>query len=178
MTDNSSTDTLHVSVECLHNRPSTREVDLVDAEFLLPIAISNTGVDVVVVQDRSKRRVVVHTLPSRTVDPAVRFQDRGSTAVGTAHARLVDEAASRAGRSAYLNLVLLACSGLVLVESAALADRKEQIVVLSVLCDKGGLLSMRAGRLVRNPGAGSAGCDGKRRVVHFDAVKITPEGAE
>jgi hypothetical protein len=33
----------------LYNRPSTGEVDLVDTELLLAIAVTNAGVDVVVV---------------------------------------------------------------------------------------------------------------------------------
>ena len=39
----------HTFEKCLYNRPSTGPVDLVDAELLLAIAVTNAGVDIVVV---------------------------------------------------------------------------------------------------------------------------------
>lgn len=68
------------------------------------------------------------------------FKDSGAAAFGTLLAALVDEAASGACGPADLDLVLLTCGRTVGVEAAALANRKEEVVVVAILSDERSLL--------------------------------------
>lgn len=106
------------------------------------------------------------------------LKHRSTTAICASNARLVDEATGSTGGSAHLDLVLPACSRPVRVEAAALADREEEIVVIAVLRDEGGLLGMGTARLVRDPRGGCARGNRQWRVVHLDAVEVAPEGAK
>jgi hypothetical protein len=74
----------------LYDRPSGGEADLVDAKLLLAVCVTNTGIDVVVVEDRAERRVVEDTLSTRTIDPIVGLENSGTATVGAGDATLVD----------------------------------------------------------------------------------------
>jgi hypothetical protein len=158
----------------LYNRPSAGEVDLVDTELLLAILVPNACINVVVVQDRTKLRVIVNTLTTRTVDVTVGLEDSGTTAAGAALAGLVDKAAGCALGPADLDAVFLAGGRLVLVEVAALADREEEVMVVAILGNEGAFLCMRAAGLEGNVGWGRGGLQG--RIGHVDTEDVVPEG--
>ena len=161
----------------LYDRPSAGEVDLVDTELLLTIAVTNAGVDVVVVQDGSLLGVVVDTLTTRSVNPAVGLQDSGTTTLKAVLTTLVLEATSGAGRPADLDLVLLTLSRPVGIETAALANREEEVVVVAVLSNERSFLSMLAVRLEGNVcDCGRAGLHGW--VGHVLAEEVVPERTE
>jgi hypothetical protein len=140
------------SVARLYDRPSAGPVDLVDTELLLAILVTNTRVNIVVVENRAILRVPVNTLATRTVDPAVGLENSGATAAGAALAALVDETAGCALGPADLDAVLLAGGRPVLVEAAAGADREEEVVVVAVLGYEGAFLGVRTGGLQSDVG--------------------------
>jgi hypothetical protein len=164
-------------ISYLYNGPSAGEVDLVDTELLLAVAVTNAGVDVVVIEDGAELGVVVDTLATGSVNPAVGLENSGTAALGASLASFVDEAASSAGGPADLDLVLLALGGPVGVEAAALADGEEEVMVVAVLGDEGGFLSVLTLGLEGNVDCCRA--SGLRgRVGHADGEEILPEGAE
>jgi len=165
-------------VGSLYDRPSARKVDLVDPKLLLPISVPNTGINVVVVEHRTKRRVVVDTLATGPVHPVVRLKDSRTSTLRASLASLVDETASCAGGSADLDLVFLALGWPVRVEAAALADREEQVMVFAIETDERSFLRMLAFRLEGDVGGCRAvdGLDGW--ILHVDDEEIVPERAE
>lgn len=162
----------------LHNRPPAREVNLIDAELLLPIGIPNARINIVIVQHRPQLRIVIHALSTRPIHPTMRLEHRRPAPIRATHARLVHEPARRARRPTHLDLVLLPRGRLVRIEAAALAHGEEEVVVVSVLGNEGGFLGVRARGLVRDAGGGRARGDGQGRVVHAHRVQVAPEGAE
>jgi hypothetical protein len=161
----------------LHHWPSTREVNLVDTEPLLAVCIANTGINIVVVQHRSEAGIIVHTLATRTIDKAVRLQDSSASTLSALLARLVDESTSCAGRSAYLDLVLLALGGPVGIETAALANREEKVVVFSVQGNEWRFLSVFALGLEGDGCVLGAAYGLDWGVLHVDGEQVAPEGA-
>ena len=130
-----------------------------------------------VVEDRAELGVVVDTLATGAVHPAVGLENSGTAALGAGLASLIDKAASSASRPTDLDLVLLALGGPVGVEAAALADREEEVVVVAVLGDEGSFLGVLSLGLERDVDCCRAsGCQG--RVVHSDGEEILPEGTE
>jgi len=166
------------SARRLYDRPSAREVDLVDTELLLSVVVADAGVNVVVVQHRAKGRVVVNTLSARTVDPVVGFQDCGSAAFGALLAVLINKSPIGTGGPANLNLVLGALSRPVLIITAALANRKEQVVVLAIQANESSFLCVFTLGFERNVDARSAANRLQGRVLHVYGIEITPEGAK
>ena len=69
----------------LHSRPPILPSNLVPTKLLLPISIPNIRVDIVIVKHPALDRIVVNTLPTRTVDIAVRLKHDGTA---TLRARL------------------------------------------------------------------------------------------
>jgi hypothetical protein len=131
----------------------------------------------VVVEDRAELGVVVDTLATGSVNPAVGLENSGTAALGACLASLVDEAASSAGGPADLDLVLLALGGPVGVEAAALADGEEEVMVVAVLGDEGGFLGVLTLGLEGNVGCCRASSL-RGRVGHADGEEVLPEGAE
>ena len=166
-----------VLLDRLYDRPAGGEVDLVDTELLLAISVANASVDVVVVEERSLLRVPVDTLTTRTIDPAVGLENSGTTTLSALLTSLVDEATGSAGGPADLNFVLLTCGRTVGVETAAFADREEEVVVVTALGNVGSLLGVLAVRLESDVG----GCTTsalERWVVHANGEQIVPERSE
>lgn len=107
----------------------------------------------------------------------MRLQDSGTSALSAVHTVLVLEAASGAGRSADLDLVLLTLGGSVGVETAALANREEEVVVVAVLSNERSFLGVLTVGLEGNVGdGGRAGLEGW--VGHVLAEEVVPEGTE
>ena len=107
----------------------------------------------------------------------MRLENSGATTLGALLARLVDEATSRAGRSADLDLVLLASSGTTGIVAAALANGEKEVVVVSVLSDVGPFLGVLAVGLEGDVCAGAA-AGFERGVCHADGKEVVPEGSE
>lgn len=168
----------HSKFQRLHNGPSTREVNLVDTKPLLRITVPNTCVNIVIVQHRAKARIIVNTLATRSVHPAMRFQNSRSAALGALLTGLIYETTSRTGRPADLDLVLLAGGGPAVVVAAALADGEEQVMVVAVLGNKGSFLCVLTLGLEGNVGACSTAGHLEWRVVHVHGEEIAPEGAK
>jgi len=74
----------------LYNRPSGGEANLVDSELLLSISVTDTSVNVMVIENRAERRVAKDALSTRTVNPVVRLEDCSTATVGAGHATLID----------------------------------------------------------------------------------------
>lgn len=155
-----------IPLDRLYNRPAAGEVNLVDTELLLAIAVADAGVNVVVVEERSLLGVPVDTLTARTVHPAVGLKYGGTATLSALLPRLVDEAAGSAGGPADLDLVFGARSRATGVVSAALASREEEIVVVAALGNVGCLLSVLTFGLESDVGGRATGrLEG--RVVHI-----------
>lgn len=161
----------------LYDGPAAGPVDLVDTKLLLAIGIANASVNVVVVKKRALLRVPVHSLTTRSVDPAVRLKNSCTTAFCALLAGFVDEAAGGASGSADLNLVLGTLCGAVGVKGTALADREEEVVVVAVLSNERSLLSVFALGLERDVcGCSTGSC--KRGVLHAHRKQVLPERAK
>ena len=78
---------LVLALDC---RPPAAPVDLVPPELLLPITVSDVGVDIVVVQDPAIDRIVVHALAAWTIDIAMGCEDCGALTLGTSCTCCVD----------------------------------------------------------------------------------------
>ena len=163
----------------LNSRPSVDPLDLVNTKALLAISITNGSVDIVIVQDPSQTRIVVDTLTTRSVDSAMRRQNKSTTTIGTAHTALVHKSTSSRVGSADLDLVLLASGRAVLVQIAAAAFAEEHVVAAVVVDHVGALLIVGAGGL-ENGVVGATGfrVDGVGSGVHLDLVDIVPERAK
>ena len=161
----------------LYDGPSAREVDLVDTKLLLAVSIANTSVDIVVVEHGAHLGVVVNTLTTRAIDPTMRLQDSGAAAAGAVNAVLVDKSTGGTSGPTDLDLVLLTFGGPVGIETTALADGEEEIMILAVQSNERGFLGMCAFGLEGDVG------DSRRAglewwVGHADTEKILPERSE
>jgi predicted methyltransferase MtxX (methanogen marker protein 4) len=161
----------------LHHWPPTREINLVDTKPLLAVCIANTGINIVVVQHRSEAGIIVDTLTTGTIDKAVRLQNSSASTLSALLARLVDKPTSCAGRSAYLDLVLLALGGSVGIETAALANREEKVVVFAVQSNERRFLSVLALGLEGDGCVLGAAYGLDWGVLHVDGEQVAPEGA-
>lgn len=105
----------------------------------------------------------------------MRFQHSRASAFRALLASLVDKTACRAGRSAYLDLVLLALRRSVGIEAAALANREEEVVVFTIQRNKRSFLCMFAFGLEGEWNFLSAADDLERWVRHVDGEQVAPE---
>lgn len=168
---------LRPNVGRLYDGPATGPVDLINAKLLLAISVANTGVDVVVVEERALLGIPVNALTAGAINPSVRLKDSGTTTLSAFLAGLIDEAARGALRSADLNLVFLALGGAVGIESTALANREEQVVVIAVLCNERSFLGMLSFRFKCDVGGRAAG-GFQRGIVEVHYEQVLPERSE
>lgn len=76
--------------EYLHHRPTARKADFVDTESLLPVRISDVRINIVIVQDRAKARIIVNTLATRSVDIVMALQDGRASTCSTTGSSLIN----------------------------------------------------------------------------------------